>query len=151
MEPHDIERLTVALEEKQLVPDVPLVMGDASEVSILQRHYEEAEEGRTRNGRIALILALVVAILVASNAVALAGWFSTSRALEQRNRAVRDLGQNFATQAAVAQRQAQVDICQDQALAQWFDDALLSRELEQGVLTRYYSTCERTDGKRFRA
>jgi hypothetical protein len=150
MNPEDVDRLADDLESQNLVPDVPLVLGIPSEITVLQEHYETAEEGRARNARIALVTVLIALLLTAANATALGGWLSTSRALERRNRAVADLSDRFREQAEVAANQNRIDICQDKALAQWFDDALSNQELSQGVLGLYYSNCEATDGKSFR-
>ena len=140
MDADDIRR---ELEESAPFPEVPVVLGVPSEITMLQRHYEDSEAGRVRNARTALVAVIVALLLVLATGVSLGGWYDTSRSLEQRNRAVHQLTVDGITEANIVS-------CRADALGTAFDDALVDDDYERGRLLRWYAMCESTKGERFR-
>lgn len=112
-------------------------------VEDIHRAYVRERDGRVRNARIALAAVVALLLSVSLNIGSVTGWFSATRALDTRNRAVVTL-----TNSGI--RQAKIDSCQDQAFAAWLDGVLEADDIAQGVLAGYYDTCQVTDGKTFR-
>lgn len=114
-----------------------------SEVSVLELLVVEESKGRARNARGWFVTVLVALVIACYATVATVGWSRATHVADQRGTAVEQLTRN-------ALRQDAVDTCQDNAFATWLDDALAADGISQGVLLRYYHTCQATDGDHFR-